>query len=655
MSKNSPSLIVRKLYIKGRNNNYVVNFNSGLNIIYGDSDTGKTSILNLIDYLLGGKKVDLYDELEYNAEECFLEVALNGKVFTIKRDIYNNKKYIDVYQAPFEGSNNIFPIQYKPFYDNKTDEEVGYFSDFLLESLNIPSVKIKQAPSKEVSEMHRLSFRDIFKYCYLKQDDVGSKNLLSNQYYARYSKIKTTFKFIFNVLDEQMARLEGEISEKAKRVGELTKEYNIISQFLRNVQIKNSDTLIEAVDELDQELDRVDKRIAKINTAMKADTVHLEEIRNTIYIYEKNLEKGMKEKSIIEVVLEQNLRLKKEYSKDIEKFKSSLEVISKLPINLTKEIDCPICQRAMSLHSLKESLGENDPEMIKNEIKTATRRIKEIAGIIDNDINKLNFYDEKIERWTVELNAYKLMLDVEVEEYISPFLKQREELVAKRSSLDEKRREISNMMKIRNQVSQLKSQVDVIEGQIVELKEKYAFLKDNAPSTETILEGISDILDWFIKLIPIRNPFGITLNRTNYLPIIRDREYIELTSGGLRTIVSVGYMMSILIMSITQKTNLPKILMIDTIGKYLGKTKTKDLSETNKLEDKKEGIDDPTKYVNLYKALISLDKKYHDQYQMIIIDNDIPEVLESEIEKYIVKRFSTEERPGFEKGLIFDA
>ena len=45
------SLLINQLIVVGRNKNYTVNFNPGVNIIYGDSATGKSSILNLIDQL----------------------------------------------------------------------------------------------------------------------------------------------------------------------------------------------------------------------------------------------------------------------------------------------------------------------------------------------------------------------------------------------------------------------------------------------------------------------------------------------------------------------------------------------------------------------------------------------------------------------------
>ncbi|MGL6366000.1 AAA family ATPase [Aeromonas veronii] len=67
--------------------NYSVNFHEGVNIIYGDSATGKSSILNLIDYLLGAKTFSLYPEIESSGRYCLLDVTLNSQRYTIKRDL----------------------------------------------------------------------------------------------------------------------------------------------------------------------------------------------------------------------------------------------------------------------------------------------------------------------------------------------------------------------------------------------------------------------------------------------------------------------------------------------------------------------------------------------------------------------------------------
>jgi AAA15 family ATPase/GTPase len=53
MLEQKPSIVIQKLVLVGRRKNYVIPFSEGVNIVYGDSATGKSSVLECINYLFG--------------------------------------------------------------------------------------------------------------------------------------------------------------------------------------------------------------------------------------------------------------------------------------------------------------------------------------------------------------------------------------------------------------------------------------------------------------------------------------------------------------------------------------------------------------------------------------------------------------------------
>ncbi|MED3541332.1 hypothetical protein ABEX53_10645 [Bacillus toyonensis] len=192
--------------------------------------------------------------------------------------------------------------------------------------------------------------------------------------------------------------------------------------------------------------------------------------------------------------------------------------------------------------------------------------------------------------------------------------------------------------------------------QIRKLNEKLDKLKENMPSIESVLDKIGLYIKEFLEFIPIRNAYGMGISDKKFLPVVRDREYSDLTSGGLRTLTSIGYIVSLLKNSLLTDTHYPSLIMLDTVGKYLGKTK-KDEKDTNVNEDKKEQLDDPSKYVNIYKFLDEMSISFINKqikHQIIIVDNDFPNELKEKYMKYVVKRFSVEE-DGFERGFINNA
>ncbi|PEA82441.1 AAA family ATPase [Bacillus pseudomycoides] len=655
MENKSPILIIEKLVLVGIEKQYIVNFDEGINIIYGDSDTGKSSILNIIDYLLGAKKVYLYDEIEQYGRYGLLQVNLNGKVYTIKRDIFDTGSNIEVYPTIIEEMDKVFPEEYGPHYGNEGPS--GYFSDFLISSLNIPIIKVKKSPTKENSEMVRLSFRDIFKYCYFDQDEIGNRYILNQQNYAVFSKNKETFKFLHNVLDTQIVELQHGISEKVNERKTLNEKYKIISSFLRETKLLTEEALqVESEGLLENKL-LLEKAIKKITLEMQVDGGEREVLREIVVDLERKLHEMVEEKTYIGIQLDQNIRLRKDYNNDVNKLQLSLKIKDSLNLKNTQNIECPLCNSFIDEIQLKEDFIETNEELIKKEIRSIKNRLKGLDNINVKLREEIYLLKDNIEKVQADLQQAGKMLDINSIEFVSPFIKQRDIYISELSSVNEKLNKIEYFLKIRNQLNELEKKNELLGEQIDTLNNKLEKLKESTPSIDLVLDKISTYIKEFLEFIPIRNAYGISISDKKFLPIVRDRDYSDLTSGGLRTLTSIGYIISLFKNSLLTDTHFPSLIMLDTVGKYLGKTK-KDEKDTNINEDKKEQLDDPSKYVNIYKFLdkmsISLINKQI-KHQIIIVDNDFPNELEEKYMKYVVKRFSVVEKDGFERGFINNA
>lgn len=63
-----------KLLLSGDNESYEVNFKDGLNLITGPISTGKSTILELIDYCLGKKNHKDYQEVKRTCKYVSLDL-----------------------------------------------------------------------------------------------------------------------------------------------------------------------------------------------------------------------------------------------------------------------------------------------------------------------------------------------------------------------------------------------------------------------------------------------------------------------------------------------------------------------------------------------------------------------------------------------------
>ena len=98
-------------------------------------------------------------------------------------------------------------------------------------------------------------------------------------------------------------------------------------------------------------------------------------------------------------------------------------------------------------------------------------------------------------------------------------------------------------------------------------------------------------------------------DRRTFLPSYHGRRFEDLSSPGLGTLVSVAYAIAHQQTAIQLRLALPNILFIDGLSEHLGE----------------EGLD-PERLQAAYRELIAVADEHRDVLQMIVIDNEVPEV-----------------------------
>ncbi|MGC3820618.1 AAA family ATPase [Acinetobacter sp. G11] len=648
-------LLIKQLVLHGYRKNYIIPFKEGINIIHGDADTGKSSILRFINYLLGGKSIKLDEEISSSVNYAVLEIVINDNVYCISRDIFNASRDIDVYSCTYSEIKNNFPEKYISSV-SKSNAESKSLSEFLIETLGFPSVKLKQAPTKDSSETARLSFLDLFKFMYLDQDEVGSKHMLNMGNFVLETKNREVLKYIFNILDSNISEIEVDISNKSKEKSNLNSKYLAIAEFFSQTEFSNSEKLNEEIDNIEDLGLELNIKLKDINSKMISDNNLYHEIRDALSLINIKIDEysDLKNKSIINI--ENFTRLSNDYKNDVEVLKAGLkakEVVGGEPANNGL---CPICDSVISLQNIKDKFEINDEKKIRSEISSINRRIRDLKMVIEENTQNLRSAQEILNSLYLEQNKAKELLDDELKNSISPYLSERDIIVSEIAQLNEKKDKAYNLLKIRNKHDETGEKIARLEISIEKLKVKLEELKENTPSVDNIVNDISLSLDNLIKKVKIYNHYGVEIDSKTFWPKVRNTEYKNINSGGLRTIISISYLASILEQKLSKDTNLPGLLMIDTVGKFLGKTYKNPNFNQNR-EDVEEGVSDPEKYKNLFNALIDLAEKFKSANilcQMILVDNDLPPNIDLDSKDVQVISFSSSGVNGLPIGLIDD-
>lgn len=656
MNNNKPSIIINQLILAGSRKNYVVHFTSGVNIIYGDSATGKSSILECINYLLGSSKL-IYDrEIDSSVKFIMMEVNFNGKLHVIKRNIFSPGEMIEVYATDINSIEAIFPKKFSPKFDGQPGPD-GYFSDFLLAVLNIPNVKMRQAPSKADSQMVRLSFRDVFKYCYLRQDDVGSRGLLGVGNYALETKNKETFKYLFNLLDTNVSDLQAELAQLAISRNKLKSKYEAVTEFLRETEFDTEHALSDADVSLSNQEEALKTELNAINSKMVAGNEKYEFLKETLRELVGSIAVKERDVSDSDLSIDRYVRLKNDYQNDIEKLKS-IRVAQSVIGNPAESFSCPLCDSTVLLTSVKEVHTISDDDRAAQEVNTLTRRIRDLDTLVQGERDKLHRLTQELKSLKEDRDKARLLLDEETGLMITPYLSERDGLSKELARLQEKRKQVSHAIKVRNQQKSIFEEIFDFDGRLEVMQERLTNLIANAPSIEEVLSDLGDFLSAYLKHVKIKDQTDVSVSKRTFLPVLRGRDYRDLTSGGLRTILSIGHHLSVLESAINRQSNFPTFLMIDTVGKYLGKTQSKYNQETNADEDRREELSDPGKYLNIYTYMFDLaerSKQNGVMTQIILVDNDVPPEIQTKFAGAVVAHFNNEGTDGLPRGLIDDA
>lgn len=622
----SQGLLLKNLILIGHRKDYRVTFHPGINIIYGDADTGKSSILRFVYYLLGGKQIKIDEEISSSVKYAVLEISINGKPYCISRDIFNPTRDIDVYSCKYSEISNSFPEKYKSSI-TKGDDQNKSLSEFILEALELPAVRLKQAPTKDSSETARLSFLDLFKFIYLDQDDVGSAHMLNIGNHVLETKNREVFKYIFNVLDSGTSEIEVDIASKTQEKTQIANQYSAISHFLSQAEFKSAEFLDEEISNIDNIKIEVKDQLSNLNKRMTSDNELYEGLKDALNTINLNIEQQEEAKSNAIRSIERFGRLFNDYQNDIDRIESSLSAKEIIGSDVQEKTSCPICETVIDVGDISDKFDIPSDTRLKSELTSIKRRSKDLKQLISDNRSDLETANSLLAELYLEKSKAREIMDEELSSSISPYLAERDAIVKELAQLDERREKAVHSLRVRNKQAALADQVGRLEGAIEKLKIKLDELKKNAPSLDNILKDLGTDINKFIQQVKIKNHHGVGIDEKTFFPKVRNIEYRKINSGGLRTIVSIGYLASILLQKLRKDTNIPGLLMIDTVGKFLGKTPED--SDDNQIDSENDvdGVADPEKYRNLFNALIAIAEEFDNKgklCQIILVDNDMP-------------------------------
>ncbi|WP_291118427.1 hypothetical protein [Empedobacter sp. UBA7248] len=376
--------IYKELRLTGINKkDAVILFNSGLNVISGPSNTGKTFIFDCIDYMSGSSvKLRNIPQLK-GYTNIFLEIESNNQTYTLESEIANNNIY-KLYRSKISNLNTEPEILKRKSDANSNDN----ISSFLLNLNNIGNKKIRK---NEKGDLVNLSYRNVVKLALINEERIITKESPITSHYTKSTEESNILRFFLTGIDDSNIQKKISTQEIQKRKGKI----DLLNDFINNSQLDSNINIVE----VDEQLKKVENSLNNFTqnfNRIKKEYLSLEEeykVKNIAFL---DFQKKYDELSELQ---KRSYILERQYLSDISRLKSTIE--SGLFMSETNISSCPTCKQEVEVKQLD----------VNQIITSCESEIQKINSLL----KELKVSQELIisEHKEVEINISKIKLEIE--------------------------------------------------------------------------------------------------------------------------------------------------------------------------------------------------------------------------------------------------
>jgi hypothetical protein len=367
-----------------------IDFDESLSVVCGASDTGKSFLIEAIDFLFGGKELRRIPELDgYEKGRIVIESSKKG-VWTFERSIDGGN-----YQM-FEGNIGI-ESNAKESATIRMKHAAGRednISGWLLDSIDLLSKCIRKNAS---GDCRSLSFRDIARLIIVNEQEIirqGSP-FLTDHYVAKTAE-KSALKLMLTGADDSAAvtgnvRKQSESNDQAKA--------ELIEQWIRDLE----DEITEhgnGREELTEQLKKLDLSISSSRELLQVIQSQLNEMTTQRREVMKRREEVKDRIDDIVNMLKRFDLLRSQYVSDMHRL-ISIEESGSLFVH-NERVSCPLCGASPEAQDSIE-VCDGDVASVVIAAVAELEKIKKLASDLDSTVTALHCESDSLSEELVRI------------------------------------------------------------------------------------------------------------------------------------------------------------------------------------------------------------------------------------------------------------
>ena len=576
------SLRIRELRLLGLGRNYGVDFTDHggprpLSVIAGEISTGKTTVLEFVDYCLGSSRHPRHPEIEQHVRAALLEIEINGTVMVIERATFTTEQMATVHRCALSELDESHTMERRLL---TPPGDPNSLSSLLLAATGLQGMRLREAPTQLQSATDPLSFRDLMPLCFITNQRLDNKNLLLEGQHMRALKLRQVIEIVFDIYDDQLAAMGDQLDRLEQERRDLVAELAALDTFLRENAVPGRLELDARAAELEAEFVEARTRLDELSGRMRAATTYAAQVRATYGALRQASGEAAARVRDRETLLRRLLPLRGQYAEDERKlifFQEAEQLFDPLRVRV-----CPACMQ--DLPSPVEAQAGGDCSLCHQHIATAEEPVDIGAerNAVRARLQAIERYIEEVERQLGEAQtvyteaqasetAAQRKLDNDVATDLSPFLAQRDDLVRDRERLRAERERVAEQRQWQDGLERRRGDAAQLDQRITELKSRIETLRSNRPDRKTVT---ADLTERFAELLKqfgfpkLDEPTSPYLNDA-FVPYVRGNRYTDIGSTGALTLISLAWQLAIFERAVEQGHAHPGFLMIDSPQKNL--------------------------------------------------------------------------------------
>lgn len=411
---------LRKILFRGPKDEASLEFTSGINVVCGSSDTGKSFLAESIDFMLGGSELREITELAKYAEIELDLSANDGENWRLRRSVSGgNFKLIDL-----DASNSGEILLKQSHAHGKTDN----LSGLLLEKIGLLDKRILKSSTKATTQS--LSFRNLARLILVQEDEIQQRGspFWSGQFTTKTAELATV-KLLLTGIDDSAVVSAAEVGPNN------AEQIVLIDELLADMSTE--------IENMGEDRDEIFSQLARLETSIEGHRESLISIQRQLDDLVMQRRQAFDDRNSIQDRLDEisdllarfNL-LRDHYVVDIDRLKSIRESGSMfVHVNA---MPCPLCGASPEAQHLDKNCDGDVDAIIASAI-AEIGKIERLVGELDSTVTDLRAEEHSLNK-TLEVKEAKYQqLGKTIQETVAPEVNNSRtsfsELIEKRASV----------------------------------------------------------------------------------------------------------------------------------------------------------------------------------------------------------------------------